>query len=278
MKAYISESSKALFVITLFAFSAIFFTGNSAAAQPPPDLDVQQWAGSQTPMVESPYVYTMSVKNVGNQAAKNVKLTASFPLTATSPQQFILGKLSGFPSTCSIIANKLVCNVGELKKNQTRAFSFTYEFQVATIAQAFTATATTTSTNEANPANNSRVLTPTLRYPDNVVSSGTYLVTLCSGTALTSFYECELYPSSQQAFAMELNLGGTITIPGEPLYTGFWDQNSQPLNKTLHFTLNGGSGTEAEFNGFAVSSTCFEGITTFPNGSGYNAAYRVCEQ
>ena len=278
MKNFSLKSFSALLLLT-----AIVALGSAAFASPPPapDLEVMTWQGNTSPLVESPYTYTTRVKNVGNRTANNVSLTVEFPLTNTSPNRHILGKLTGVQTpqgTCSLLSNKIVCNFGNMSNNQVRQVSFTFEFQVAAAAPTLRSTAATTSTNEANAANNSLSFTPAVRYPDNVISSGNYVVTSCSGTNLTSFYECELYPSSQQSFDMDLNLGGTISIQQAPTYTGMWDQLGQPANKSLHFTIDGGSGTEVIFNGFATSGTCFEGIATFPQSSSYNAAYRVCEQ
>ncbi|MBK6749640.1 MAG: hypothetical protein KA956_08390 [Pyrinomonadaceae bacterium] len=273
-------SLKSFAALSLLTIVTVFGAANAAAAQAP-NLEVMTWQGNATPLVESPYTYTTRVKNVGNRTANNVTLTVEFPLTNTSPNRHILGKLTGVQTpqgTCSVVSNKIVCNFGNMNNNQIRQVSFTFEFQVATTAPTLKSTATTTSTNEANAANNTRSFTPAVRYPDNVISSGNYLVTSCSGTNLTSFYECELYPSSQQSFDMDLNLGGTISIQQAPTYTGLWDQNGLPANKTLHFTIDGGMGTEVIFNGFATSGSCFEGIATFPQSPNYNAAYRVCEQ
>lgn len=279
MKNYLNRSVIALtFMIAFVAFG----TAAAFAAPPPPaNLEVMTWQGSATPLVESPYQYTSRVKNIGNQTALGVTLTVEFPLTNTSPNRHILGKLTGVQAsggTCSIITNRIVCNFGNLSHNQIKYARFNFEFQVATTAPTLKSTATTTNGNEVDSANNTRSFTPTPRYPDNIITSGNYIVTSCTGTNLTSFYECELYPSSQQSFDMDLNLGGTISIQQAPGYTGLWDQNGLPANKTLHFTIDGGSGTEVIFNGFATSGACFEGITTFPQSSNYNAAYRVCEQ
>lgn len=282
MKNLLLKSTVALSL--LITLAALGGTSTTALAVPPPqapNLEVLAWQGNANPLVESPYQYTTRVKNTGNQTAQNVTLTVQFPLTNTSPNKHILGKLSAIQvsqGTCSVVSNKLVCNFGNLGNNQTRQVTFTFEFQVATTLPTLKSTATTTSTNEVNPANNTLSTTPTVRYPDNIITGGPYLVTSCTGTALTSFYECELYPSSQQSFVMDLNLGGTLAIPQAPGYYGFWDQNSQPSNKTLHFTIEGGSGTEVIFNGFATSGSCFEGIATFPQSPTHNAAYRVCEQ
>lgn len=272
---------KNIFALSFLLLATTFGTTAAIAAPPAPNLEVMTWQGNATPLVESPYQYTTRVKNVGNQTAQGVIMTVEFPLTNTSPTRHILGKLTGIQAsggTCSVVSNKIVCNFGTLGHNQIKYVRFNFEFQVATTAPTMKSSVTTTSGNEANAANNTRSFTPAVRYPDNVISSGNYVVTSCTGTNLTSFYECELYPSSQQSFDMDLNLGGTISIQQAPGYTGLWDQNSLPLNKTLHFTIDGGTGTEVIFNGFATSGACFEGIATFPQSSNYNAAYRVCEQ
>jgi hypothetical protein len=264
------------FVTLVFLLTCLMVGSAAAAAQP--NLSVLTWQGPSSPVVESPYQYTARVRNIGNKAADNVRLTVDFPLTNTSPTRHILGKLSGIPANCAVSNNKLQCNLGSLAKNQTKTVTFTFELQVATTVSTFTASATTTSLNEADPNNNSATLTPSISYPSNPLTSANVLVTLCSGTNLSSFYECELYPSSQQSFTMTLNSDNTITIPDAPTYGGMWNQLGQPLDSTLYFAVGENNAVEAEFNGFAVSSTCFEGITTFTNNSGYNAAYRVCEQ
>lgn len=258
----------------IFAFMAIGAT--TIFAQP--NLRVLPWQGSSTPLVESTYQYTSRVRNIGNQNADNVKVVVDFPLTNTSPSRFILGKLAGLQTGCSKIANKLECNVGTLLPNQTKSIAFTFEFQVSTTTPTFTSTATTTTAGEINPNNNSASISPARRYANNPLTTANVLVTSCTGTNLTSFYECELYPSSQQSFSMTLNLDKSITVPIAPTYTGMWDQLALPTDQTLHFTIGDSNTVEAEFNGFAVSSTCFEGITTFPGNSNYNSAYRVCEQ
>lgn len=277
MKRIISKG-----IIALSVLSAIVcVTSVDARSQQAPNLSVLAWQGSANPLVESPYQYTTRVRNIGNQTAQNVTVTVEFPLTNTSPTQHILGKLTNYSAsvgTCGIVARKLVCNVGNIGSNQTRTVTFTFEFQVATNAPVFKTTATTQSSNEQNPNNNARQFAPTLNYPNNVVSGGNYLVSSCTGTNLSSYYECELYPSSiQSVLSLDLLFGGILEVTNYSQYTGLWDQNTLP-NKSLHFTIDGGSGTEVDFNGFAISGTCFEGITTFPQNSAYNSAYKVCAQ
>lgn len=260
-----------LFVFAVLAASAL-------TVQAAPNLRVQNWQGAAQPYVESPYQYTTRVGNIGNSNADNVRVSIELPLTNTSPSKHILGKLSGIQSGCQVVANKLECNLGTVIPGDTRYISFNFEFQVSTTTPTLVSTASTTTPGEQNANNNSKSQVISPRYRVNQITSGDYLVTSCAGTSLTSFYECELYPSSQQSFVMTLNANNTISIPIAPSYTGMWDQLALPTNRTLHFTISNGSIVEAEFNGFATNSTCFEGITTFPNSPNYNAAYQVCEQ
>jgi Domain of unknown function DUF11 len=268
-----------------FLFTVTALGSVTALATQAPNLQVLAWQGSSTPLVESPYQYTSRVQNTGNQTATGVIMTIEFPLTNTSPSKFILGKLSGVQTpqgTCSVASNKVVCNFGSIGQNQTRQVTFTYEFQVATTLPTFKSSVTTTSSNEVNVANNTLSTTPSVRYPDNIVDvsgpQASYRVTSCTGRGLTSFYECEMSPGSTQGFDINFIPGGTLLMPAAPSYFGFWNQNGLPLNKTLHFSIEGGSGTEVVFDGFASNGACFKGIATFPSSTVYTAAYRVCEQ
>ncbi|HRI03721.1 MAG: hypothetical protein ABL952_17265 [Pyrinomonadaceae bacterium] len=265
---------KNIFALSFLLLATTF--GTTAAMAGTPNLEVMAWQGNATPLVESPYQYTTRVRNIGNGSAQSVTIVVEFPLTNTSPNKYILGKLTGVSAssgTCSTAGNKITCNVGSLGNNQTKSVTFTFEFQVATTAPTFKTTASAGTQPENNPNNNIRATTPAIRYPDNVIGSGTYIVSSCTGRGLTSFYECELFPSSiQTGLSLDFNLGGTLGVTGYPMYTGLWDQNSL-TNKSLHFTVDG----ELEFNGFASNGACFKGITTFVGNTTYNSAYRVCE-
>lgn len=276
MKNIVSKSLLALSLLT-----AVTALGSTVFAAPPPapNLEVMPWIGNANPTVESPYVYTTRVRNIGNQTAQGVVITVEFPLTNTSPTKYILGKLTGVTSnagTCSTAGNKITCNIGNIGSNgnQIRQVSFTFEFPISTTAPFLKTTAATSATNEVNPYNNTLTMSPTLNYPVNEMTPGTYLVSSCTGRGLTSFLECEKSPSSiQSVLQLDFNLGGTLSVNGYPQYTGFWDQNLIP-NKSLHFNIIG----ELEFNGFASSTSCYKGITTFDGNSTYNSAYRVCRQ
>lgn len=251
---------------------AAFGLANTAEAARPADLEVNI-QGPSTANVNSAYIYTVNVKNVGGSDASNVRVSVEFPLTNTSPTVHILGKLTGINANkCSVVSRKLECNLNTIRKNRNSSFSFSFESPVSTKPLQIKATATTTS-NETNLNNNNKTIAPTVGYAANQITSLSVTASHCTGQNLTSYFECELFPSSIQSFAMDLNLGGTISLQ-YPGYYGSWDQNISP--QQLHFTVSDGSGVVLEFNGFASSQNCFEGITTFPQSPNYISPYKVC--
>lgn len=247
----------------------------AAMAAPPPPADIRvQFQGPASAAVYSPYVYTATVRNIGNQRADNVKLVVDLPLTNTSPQQFILGSLAGYDTTkCSVVALKLQCNLQSLNHNQQKAITFNFTLPISTQTLKLKATGSTTS-NEPNQSNNQIEVMPTLSYPTVEITAADVLNSHCTGTDLTSYFECEKFPSSISYHTATLEADRTITLP-EPGWTGQWDQ---PTLRELHFIYTDNMGSSAEFNGFARSSTCFEGIVTFLPSTNYNSAYRVCIQ
>jgi hypothetical protein len=260
------------FLSAVLAFSA----GTTLAAHPQPvDLRVMPWQGPASPMVNSPYQYTVTVKNIGGTAAAGVKVVVDLPLTDTSPSKYILGKLTGIdPQKCQVLSNKLQCNLTSLSVNQTKSFTFNFELPVSTKTLTFKATASTTTTGETALANNQLSLTPTPAHGNRPITSATVLVSHCTGTGLSSYFECELFPSSIASFVATLD--GDLTI-NHVTYgnLGYWDQFAS--TQGLHMQLIG-EGSIAEFNGFSTGGNCFEGMTTFGPGTSYVSPYKVCIQ
>lgn len=272
------KNSKSLKNIGLSFLFIVFVCGlGTAFALPPqpPNLRVLM-NGPTSAQVSSPYVYTVEVKNIGGSTASNVSVVVDLPETNTSPQKYILGNVSGLDSRCQIVSRKINCSLGNITKsgpNQTKVFTFTYAFPITTQTIQLKATASTTTNPETNAQNNTFSLYPTPAYVTNQLTSASVLVTMCTGRGLTSFFECELFPSSQQSHVFDLNSNMTVTYQGQ--YIGTWDQFAS--TQQLHLSLTSGA-SGADFNGFARNNTCFEGITTFTPISDYNSAYRVCIQ
>lgn len=271
-KFYFAKSTAWLltFVFLMIGATAVF-----AAPPQPPNLRVLV-SGPASAQVGSPYLYTVNVKNIGGSTASTVKVVVDLPETNTSPQKYILGAVSGLDSRCQIVSRKLNCTLGNITasgQNQTKIFTFNYAFPVTSQTVEIKATASTTTLNESDPFNNIASFFPTPAYATNQITSATILKTSCTGRGLTSFFECELFPSSQQSHIFELNADMTVIYQGQ--YIGQWDQYASP--QQLHLSLSSGN-SGADFVGYATSNTCFEGLTTFTPTSVYNSAYKVCIQ
>ncbi|HQU85993.1 MAG TPA: hypothetical protein PKY59_22895 [Pyrinomonadaceae bacterium] len=269
-KFYFAKST-----ISLFTLMFLIIGASAVFAAQPPNLNVTA-SGPVSAQVGSPYLYTVTVKNIGGSTASNVTVVVDLPETNTSPQKYILGTLSGVNTGCQVVSRKLNCNLGNITKSgitQTKSFTFNYAFPVTSQTIQIKATASTTTTNETNALNNVASVFPTPAYATNQLTSATVLKTSCTGRGLTSFLECELFPSSQQSHIFELNSDMTVTYQGQ--YIGQWDQYASP--QQLHLSLSSGN-SGADFVGYATSNTCFEGLTTFTPTSIYNSAYKVCVQ
>lgn len=223
--------------------------------------------------VYSPTSYGIKVQNIGNAKAYNVALTVTLPLTHTSPQVYVMGTLSAIDSRCVKSNNKLVCQLGTISANKSTTVTFNIALPVADEVLSISAAATTTSS-ENSTSNNSASNTPTLVNYSTVIPGGSLVTNQhCTGTGLTSYFECTLFPSSISAHDTILNGDGSITVIDDPInYSGAW---SQPSSNQLNFQYFENGQLIADFEGFGSEPGCFEGITIFV-GSTYLAPYEVC--
>lgn len=254
-------------VTTLCAVAAI------SAAPAPADLQVEM-LGPNNSTVYTSYVYRARITNVGGTRAENVNVTIDLPLTDTSPNQYVLGRLTNVPGNCQFVNNKIECSLGRIKPGKRKNVRFTFLIPVSTKQLDITASATADV--DSNPNNNAdtKVLNP--KYPNLIISGTVDVINQhCTGANLTSFYECVLSPSSVTDHPTTLNSNGTISfaVPG---YTGSWNQ---PSSKELSFTYTSPTNVVVlEFHGYAVSANCFEGLSTFPPRPQYVSPYSVCIQ
>lgn len=221
--------------------------------------------------------FSMTVANKGRSTSGVITARIRFPATGTSPQVHLLGQVTTTDSRCSLVGQELVCSLSALRRDWSTTVAFRYTAPVSTQPLAITASASSTT---ADPvaANNTATQQLNLEYPARPVTSSTITTRLCTGTALTSFAECLLYPSSIQRFTAALQANQTITFSA-PGYTGLWSQNAARTSLKMEFFQNQGNGPVkvSEFNGWAVNDRpCFEGLTVHLNGSGYVSPYEVC--
>ncbi|HNC98462.1 MAG TPA: hypothetical protein PLA94_07285 [Myxococcota bacterium] len=217
--------------------------------------------------------YTVKVSNIGNMNASSVSVSIQLPVTHTSPQVYVMGTLGAYSSTCAQSGTKLNCNLGTINKNTNKTVTFSLALPQNSVALGFSASATTTSA-ENSIANNSATATANVSYSSYALTGTQVAVTNdhCTGTNLTSYYECTLFPSSISSHNAVLEADGTVTIPGYPDYYGYWGQDT---NDHLWFEYWAYGALEASFEGNGVPGNCFDGLTTFP-GSSYVSPYEVC--
>lgn len=247
------------------------------AAPPSADLQVQLSAPSSV-QISTATTYVATVKNLG-PATTNATLVIEFPLTNTSPTVAILGTVTESESACAIGANKITCSAASLKKGKTATFSYSYAAPVSTKSLQMKATVTSSVT-DSSTGNNTATVTPNLSYPARAITSATVTNSHCTGTNLTSYFECLLFPSSIASHETTLNADNTISFT-EPGYTGTWSQNAAKTSLSFSYFEGSGSGAVkiAEFNGFAINgASCFDGLTNFFPASTYVSPYRVCLQ
>ncbi len=221
--------------------------------------------------------YTVTVKNIGNKDAASVVATIQLPQTHTSPQVYVMGTVGAKSTSCTLSGRTITCALGTVTKNNgTKSVWFDLSLPQNSVPLTVSASITTTSVeNSGGTANNSTTRTPTLvNYAVAVGPTFTATNDHCTGTGLTSFFECELFPSSIASHETVFNADHTITFVGQAGYTGDWVQTT---SNQLHFRYFDDTGaTVAEFEGRGVTPDCFEGLTTF--GSPYVSPYQVCFQ
>jgi hypothetical protein len=254
------------------AAAAILAAGAPAFAQANLSMSLSQPSGVY---VYETGTWTATVYNSGPKTASNLNIVIDLPITNTSPTYGVMGVLgaASLPGgTCSPVGTTLVCTLPSLKRNKSAVVSF--DLMLPHAAEPLDVTATVSATtSDPNLANNSATVTASLAHYDVPIAGPQDVLNQhCTGTGLTSFFECTCFPGSISSHEITLEADGTVTIAAEPDYTGYWWQiDDQHLS--VVYTYFGT--VVAEFNGEGTSPTCFEGLTTFP-GSAYVSPYEVC--
>lgn len=218
--------------------------------------------------------YTVRVENRGNQSSAGTTLTIQLPVTHTSPTVAILGDLGARDGRCSVAGTRLTCAVPALASNRRADFYFDIALPYSAAPLGIDASAPLAG--DSAPGNNSVSAVATPSTVALAVSPPRQTLTRhCTGTSLTSFFECEMFPSSIAEHETLLNVDHSITFLNVPSgYGGTW---SQPAPNRLVLSYTNGTSVVAAFEGYGVDGACFEGRTTFPGStSGYVSMYQVC--
>lgn len=246
-----------------------------AFAAPKPDLTTTIIPPTTVPMVESSATYSVRVNNIGSKDASGVNIIITLPQTHTSPGTYVLGTL-GSNSGCTQSGVTLTCYVGLVKKGKNATEWFDIAFPENAGDLVINATATTTTLPEQSSTNNASTYTAVLDNYDVSYASTGFDTTIrhCTGTSLTSFFECELYPSSISAHYQTFNDDGTLSFPlYGPDYGGTWVSD---FPDHMVFTMTELGSPIVEFEGWGTPGDCWEGVATFTSSSTYVSPYEVC--
>ena len=227
--------------------------------------------------------YNLTVANVGNRDALNVRVVINLPSSQTSPSVSTMGTLGARSVGCNVSGLVLTCNIARIRGGRNAPLFFDMTFPVTTSSLAMPVVASSSPV-DLNPANNTATITPNLRtfatdIQAAIADNGGPLtadIDHCTGRDLVSFYQCVITPTSISSHQHIFNADNTISF-AFPGYSGVWSQN--PALNQLSFTYYEGPDAVADFVGYGVDGTnCFEGITNFYPASVYNSAYSVCLQ
>lgn len=256
---------------TLFAVP-LLSTALVSIAEAAPNVDLRVSLTAPTVHVYEMGTYSITVSNVGNRNATSVQLVIDLPRTQTTPQ-LLFGELGARDGRCSYAAQRLTCNLSTIGRGAA-ATPVTFALRLPYSTAPLTISATASSSGQApelSPANNTVAHTAQLALYPHAVSGGAATTRVCSGRGLTSFFECEQFPSSLSEFDSVLETNNTITMDNGATIIGEW----QVAGDYLHVEYYDGPDTWVT-DLASVGGDCFEGVLQFPGG--YVGVHELCLQ
>jgi hypothetical protein len=215
-----------------------------------PDLAVSISApASQT--VYASTRWDVTVSNGGNRDAAVSTVSIQLPTTNTSPTVYVMGTVGAKSSSCTASGTKLNCNLGTIRRGRSTSVYFYIALPESSGSLDFSVAAATTTSGDPTGNNTASATANMVYYSPTTAGGVTVTNRHCTGTNLEAFFECELFPSSLSEHDATLNVGGSISIPGEPDYGGSWSIVGDDL--TFEYTYLGG--VVAEFAGHGVDAT-----------------------
>lgn len=266
-----------MFIAGLAAASS-FTTAASANGKPATGSDLSPTlVASGSTLVGTFSHFEVVVSNLGRKPSGAVSVTIQLPLTSTSPQRYLLGELAATPSGCSRSVATLTCSLPGIAKGASSA-PIAFDVRLPYSIQPVNFSVNVSTNNDTNLGNNVLSQTAMQTYYSVPAPSTDFAATnsSCTGTNLSSYFECTLFPSSIQSHPVTFLANGSIAL-NEPGYSGTWSVSGTQL--TFTYTNNGqpvgvfvGRGTSVG----AVGQNCWEGKMEFIPASTYMAMYRTC--
>lgn len=251
---------------TLFALATLLSSSSALAA-----VDLRTTLAAPAVSVYQNGTWSVTVKNQGNSTANSVSVVIQLPVTHTSPTVYVMGTVGTLGTGCSASGTTLVCTTPLLKHNKSKVWTFDLALPESTAPLVVSATASA-SVPDAFPFDNTASVTAALSHPSIAFSGDVDVYNEhCTGTGLTSFFECVVSPSSISSHDTVFHADNTLSIPyyGGTV-GGTW---SQPTPSTLHFEYTVSGTVVMVFDGWAVDAACWEGVVL---SYGSTIPYSVC--
>ena len=261
-------------LVPLFASSSLVLPGAAVAASGSDLAPTITVSGSS--LVGTATHYDVHIQNSGNRNSGAVNVYIQLPKTNTSPTVHVMGTLGPIPTGCSKTGTRLICSIPSgVRKNNTSApigFDLTLPYSANPIALRVDVD----TNNDINLANNHSVSIAMQTYQNVTPPSGDFAVTNrhCTGTNLSSYFECIVSPGSVATHPATFLANGAISLD-EPGYSGSWAVSGTQLS----FSYSELGQPVGSFVGQGVSvgtagQNCWDG--RFTTDGSYTIVYRVC--
>jgi hypothetical protein len=220
--------------------------------------------------------YDVRIQNSGNRASVNTTVYIQLPKTSTSPTTFVLGTLGPIPSGCTKTGTRLICSLPAGVPRNSSSAPIGFDLTLPYSANPISLRVDVDTSNETNVANNSSTTIATQTYQLVTPPTVNFAVTNrhCTGTNLSSYFECIVSPGSVTSHPATFLDGGSIDL-GDPDYGGTWAVTGTQLS--FNYTELGqpfGSFVGQGISVGGVGQNCWDGRFT---SSGLSTVmYRVC--
>ncbi len=276
-----TSPQKAIALLIPLAAATLLAAPQYASAAPPRGSDLVPSFVATPGLVNTTTRVEVRIANNGNRDSGAVSVVIALPRTATSPTVAVMGTVSNLSTGCSRTGTTMNCSIPTgVPRNNAKQVGFDIVLPYSANPIDFRADVTTT--NDSNVANNGATHQAASAYYGVAAPSATALVnnSHCTGSSLSSYFECQLFPSSiashQVSFVPTGAGSGMIDFsvvgPEGVGYGGSWSVSGTQL--TFDYTENGTP--VGNFVGQGSTPNCWDGVFTFSPASTYNAIYRVC--
>jgi hypothetical protein len=248
---------------------------NTASAAAGSDLKPTITVSGST-LVGTPTRYDVRILNTGNKRSNATTVSIQLPKTNTSPTVFVMGTLGTVPTGCTKTGTRLICSFPNgIARNSVSApigFDLTLPYSASPIALRVDVD----TNNDTNYANNNTTSTAMQTYQTVTPPAVNFAVTNqhCTGTNLSSYFECIVSPGSVATHPATFLANGAIDL-GDPDYLGAWAVSGTQL--TFSYTELGqpfGSFIGQGVSAGGPGQNCWDGRLT--TGGPSTVMYRVC--